>query len=225
MTEPATTQTTPSPRPAPDPRAASPAAAWAALLDGNGRFVAGQAPTGDTSQARRAALEQGQAPFAQVFGCSDSRVAAEIVFDQGLGDLFVVRTAGHVTDAGVLGSIEFGVAVLGIPLIVVLGHESCGAVGAAIDVVDGGELPPGYVRDVVERVTPSVLNARRRHGKGADAADVLVEHVLQSVEQLARRSVVVAEAVAAGRCAIVGVVYTLRGGAARVVEVVGDLEL
>lgn len=225
MTEPATDPAAQSAQTAPDPRAASPAAAWAALLDGNGRFVGGEAPTGDTSQARRAALEQGQSPFALVFGCSDSRVAAEIVFDQGLGDLFVVRTAGHVTDAGVLGSIEFGVAVLGIPLVVVLGHESCGAVGATIDVVDGGELPRGYVRDVVERVTPSVLNARRRHGPDADAEDVLVEHVLQSVDQLARRSVVVAEAVAAGRCAIVGVVYTLRGGAARVVEVVGDLEL
>ncbi len=213
-----------APAPGADPRAASPSAAWSALLSGNDRFVAGQAPTGDTSQTRRAALEQGQEPFALVFGCSDSRVAAEIVFDQGLGDLFVVRTAGHVTDAGVLGSIEFGVDVLGIPLVVVLGHEGCGAVGAALDMVDGGALPRGYVRDVVERVAPSVLSARRRHGAGASAQDALVEHVLQSVEQLARRSVVVAEAVEAGRCAIVGVVYTLHGGAARVVEVVGDLQ-
>lgn len=193
------------------------------MLAGNARFVAGQPFGGDTSPARRTELSGGQAPSALVFGCSDSRVAAEIVFDQGLGDLFVVRTAGHVTDAGVLGSIEFGVAVLGIPLVLVLGHEGCGAVGATLDVLDGGEVPGGYVRDVVERVTPSVLSARRRHGSGASPAQVLEEHVRQGVDQLARRSVAVAEAVAAGRCAVVGVVYALEEGSARVVEVLGDV--
>lgn len=193
------------------------------MLAGNARFVAGAPFGGDTSPARRTELSGGQAPSALVFGCSDSRVAAEIVFDQGLGDLFVVRTAGHVTDAGVLGSIEFGVAVLGIPLVLVLGHEGCGAVGATLDVLDGGEVPGGYVRDVVERVTPSVLSARRRHGSGATPAQVLEEHVRQGVDQLVRRSVVVAEAVAAGRCAVVGVVYALEEGSARVVEVLGDV--
>lgn len=193
------------------------------MLAGNARFVAGQPFGGDTSLARRSELRGGQAPCALVFGCSDSRVAAEIVFDQGLGDLFVVRTAGHVTDAGVLGSIEFGVAVLGIPLVLVLGHEGCGAVGATLDVLDGGEVPGGYVRDVVERVTPSVLSARRRHGSGATPAQVLEEHVRQGMDQLARRSVAVAEAVAAGRCAVVGVVYALEEGSARVVEVLGDV--
>ena len=201
----------------------TPARAWAELVRGNRHFVAGEPPTGDTSPARRAAISGGQEPFALIFGCSDSRVSAELVFDQGLGDLFVVRTAGHVTDAGVLGSIEYGVSVLGIPLVVVLGHDSCGAVGATLDVLDGAEMPQGYVRDVVERVTPSVLSARRLHGAAATPDQVLVEHVRQSVDQLARRSVVVAEAVAAGRCAVAGVVYALSDGEARVVEVVGDL--
>ena len=201
----------------------TPAQAWQRVLAGNARFVAGEPFGGDTSPRRRSELRGGQAPSALVFGCSDSRVAAEIVFDQGLGELFVVRTAGHVTDSGVLGSIEYGVAVLGIPLVVVLGHEGCGAVGATLDVLDGGEVPGGYVRDVVERVTPSVLSARRRHGGSADPAQVLVEHVLQGVDQLVRRSVVLAEAVAAGRCAVVGVVYALEEGTARVVEVLGDV--
>ena len=201
----------------------TPAAAWAELVRGNAHFVAGDPPTGDTSPARRAAISGGQEPFAMVFGCSDSRVSAELVFDQGLGDLFVVRTAGHVTDAGVLGSIEYGVAVLGIPLVVVLGHDGCGAVGATLDVLDGAPMPQGYVRDVVERVTPSVLSARRLGGGSATPEEVLVEHVRQSVDQLARRSVVVAEAVAAGRCAVAGVVYALTDGEARVVEVVGEI--
>ena len=201
----------------------TPAQAWDRMLAGNARFVEGRPFAGDTSPGRRAELSGGQDPSALVFGCSDSRVAPEIVFDQGLGELFVVRTAGHVTDTGVLGSIEFGVAVLGVPLVVVLGHEGCGAVGATVGVVDGDEMPGGYVRDVVERVTPSVLSARRRHGGSADAAQVLVEHVVQGVDQLVRRSVVLAEAVAAGRCAVVGAVYALEEGSARAVEVLGDV--
>ncbi len=96
-----------------------------------------------------------------VFGCADSRVAAEIIFDQGLGDMFVVRTAGHVIDSAVLGSIEYAVTVLNVPLIVVLGHDSCGAVKATLAALDDGEVPGGYVRDVVERVTPSILLGRR----------------------------------------------------------------
>ena len=96
-----------------------------------------------------------------MFGCADSRVAAEIIFDQGLGDMFVVRTAGHVIDSAVLGSIEYAVTVLDVPLIVVLGHDSCGAVQATLTALDDGVIPGGYVRDLVERVTPSILTGRR----------------------------------------------------------------
>ena len=88
-------------------------------------------------------------------------MAAELIFDQGLGDMFVVRTAGHVLDSAVLGSIEFAVTVLDVPLIVVLGHDSCGAVKATLAALDDGVLPGGYVRDVVERVAPSILLGRR----------------------------------------------------------------
>lgn len=203
-------------------RPRTPDAAWRALREGNARFVAGERPAGRTSPELRAALAHGQKPFALIFGCSDSRVSAELVFDQGLGDLFVVRTAGHVADSGVLGSIEYGVGVLGIPLVVVLGHDSCGAVLSTLEVVAGGPMPGGYVRDVIERVTPSVLRAGVLVGGTPSSEQVLVEHVRQSVEQLAERSVVVADAVRAGRCAVVGVAYQLTDGVARVVEVVGD---
>src|SRR3954463_14625729 len=135
----------------------NPVAAWKALKEGNERFVAGEALHPSQSIEDRARLAAGQKPTAVVFGCADSRVAAEIIFDQGLGDMFVVRTAGHVIDSAVLGSIEYAVTVLDVPLIVVLGHDSCGAVKATLAALDDGVVPGGYVRDVVERVTPSIL--------------------------------------------------------------------
>ncbi len=113
------------------------------------------------SIAHRASLAAGQKPTAVIFGCADSRVAAELIFDQGLGDMFVVRTAGQAIDSAVLGSIEYAVVVLNVPLIVVLGHDSCGAVKATIAAIDDGAIPGGYVRDVVERVAPSILMGRR----------------------------------------------------------------
>src|SRR5881398_3731799 len=103
------------------------------LLEGNRRFVAGQADHPNQDAARRASSANSQRPFAVLFGCSDSRVAAEIIFDRGIGDLFVVRTAGHLIGEEVLASIDFAVAVLGTPLVVILSHDSCGAVGAALE--------------------------------------------------------------------------------------------
>jgi carbonic anhydrase len=199
----------------------TPADAWRVLLEGNARFVEGTPHPPDLDRARRAELAHGQRPFALVFGCGDSRVAAEIVFDQGLGHLFVVRTAGHVVDTGVLGSVEFGVHQLAIPLVVVLGHDSCGAVGATVQAVSSGELPTGFVRDIVERVTPSLLAAQRLGRTSPD--EVGAEHVRQTVRLLVDRSSVLAEAVQAGRCAVVGLVYRLVEGRVSVVETVGAL--
>ena len=116
----------------------SPVTAWKALNEGNERFVAGKPEHPSQSIEHRASLADGQKPTAVVFGCADSRVAAEIIFDQGLGDMFVVRTAGHVIDSAVLGSIEYAVTVLNVPLIVVLGHDSCGAVKATLSALDDG---------------------------------------------------------------------------------------
>ncbi|ONI91086.1 carbonic anhydrase [Saccharothrix sp. ALI-22-I] len=193
----------------------TPAEAFELLLAGNRRFVAGAPQHPNQDAARRAEIAPGQRPFAVLFGCSDSRLAAEIIFDRGLGDLFVVRTAGHVVGAEVLGSIEYGVDVLDCPLVVVLGHDSCGAVGAASAAVENGTAPAGYIRDVVERVTPSVLAARAAGRVGAD--DVLAEHVRHTVDLLLNRSRVLAERVDAGRAAVVGLCYRLANGRADVV--------
>jgi carbonic anhydrase len=205
-----------------DARPTTPAEAWRALQLGNERFVQGEPAHPDQDAAHRAEVAEGQKPFATVFGCSDSRCAAEIIFDQGLGDLFVVRTAGHVVDSGVLGSLEFGAALLDIPLIVVLGHDLCGGVSATMDAMETGEVPRGFIRDLVERVTPSVLAARR----DADATldDIEVEHVRQTGRLLVERSQIVAQAVADGTCAVVGLVYALTDGRVRLVDVIGDVD-
>ncbi|MFI7610524.1 carbonic anhydrase [Nonomuraea terrae] len=193
--------------------------AFELLLDGNRRFVAGAPEHPNQDATRRAEIAPGQRPFAVLFGCSDSRLAAEIIFDRGLGDLFVVRTAGHVMGAEVLGSIEYGVDVLDCPLVVVLGHDSCGAVGAACAALEDGIAPAGYVRDVVERVTPSVLAARAAGRVQAD--EILAEHVRHTVDLLLDRSRVLAGRVGAGRAAVVGLCYRLADGSAQVVAARG----
>ena len=202
-------------------RPATPAAAWAELAAGNRRFVEGTHLHPNQDAQTRSELAGGQRPFALIFGCADSRVAAEIIFDQGLGDLFIVRTAGHVVDAGVLGSIEYGVQVLGIPLVGILGHDSCGAVAATVAALDTGPMPGGYLRDLVERVTPSVLAARQAGRDSMD--DIEAEHVRQTGRLLVDRSQVLAGAVASGRCAVVGLIYDLADGQARIVRTAGDI--
>ena len=156
-----------------------------------------------------------------LFGCADSRVAAEIIFDQGLGDMFVVRTAGHVIDSAVLGSVEYAVTVLNVPLIAVLGHDSCGAVQATLDALDEGAVPGGYVRDVVERVTPSILLGRRDGLTRVDEFEA--RHVTETGAQLIQRSTAISERVADGRLAIVGLTYQLADGQVRLREHIGDI--
>jgi carbonic anhydrase len=197
----------------------TPAEAWAKLARGNDRFVAGEYSHPHQDAARRDSLTDGQRPFAVFFGCADSRVAAEIIFDRGLGDLFVVRTAGHVIDPGVLGSVEFGVAMLDIPLVVILGHDSCGAVSATVEAVRSGVLPGGYIRDIVERVTPSVLAARQAGMSTPD--EIEAEHVRHTLQLLTERSRLISDRVASGQLAVVGAVYTLGDGRARIVDSVG----
>lgn len=200
-------------------RPQTPGEAWAELQAGNERFIAGAHSHPNQDVGRRQSLADGQKPFAVFFGCGDSRVAAEIIFDQGLGDLFVVRTAGHVIDPGVLGSIEFGVEILDIPLVVILGHDSCGAIGATVRAVEEGVLPPGYIRDIVERVTPSVLTAHRAGLTSHN--EIEAEHVRQTIRLLVERSAIVSARLAAGRLAIVGAAYALKDGRANLVESIG----
>ncbi|EID13735.1 carbonic anhydrase [Mycolicibacterium phlei] len=199
----------------------SPVTAWKALKEGNERFVAGKPVHPSQGIEHRATLTAAQRPTAVVFGCGDSRVAAELIFDQGLGDMFVVRTAGHVIDSAVLGSIEYAVTVLNVPLIVVLGHDSCGAVKATLSALDDGVVPNGYVRDIVERVMPSILLGRRDGMTRVDEFEA--RHVIETGAQLLSRSTAVAEKVAAGGLAIVGVTYHLSDGRVVLRDHLGDI--
>ncbi|HET9656139.1 MAG TPA: carbonic anhydrase [Kineosporiaceae bacterium] len=203
----------------------TPAQAWHTLLEGNGRFVADRSQRPHQDLGRRAETAQGQRPFALVFGCMDSRVAAELVFDRGIGDLAVVRTAGHVVDSGVLGSLEFGVAVLEIPLVVVLGHDRCGAIGAALHAHATGTMPGGYLREIVEKVTASMVTAGRAgQPLGELEPDLLTEeHVRHTVHLLAERSGVLGGRVASGACAIVGAGYRLEQGQVRLLDALGPI--
>lgn len=199
----------------------SPVTAWKALKEGNERFVAGKPEHPSQSIEHRASLAGEQRPTAVVFGCADSRVAAEIIFDQGLGDMFVVRTAGHVIDSAVLGSIEYAVTVLNVPLVVVLGHDSCGAVKATLAALDEGQVPLGFVRDVVERVTPSILLGRRDGLTRVDEFEA--RHVTETAAQLMARSTAIADKINAGSLAIVGVTYHLADGKVALRKHIGDI--
>ena len=200
----------------------TPAEAYKTLLEGNRRFVGSTREHPNQDADHRTSLVPGQTPFAVLFGCSDSRLAAEIIFDQGLGDLFVVRTAGHVAGPEVLGTIEYGVGPLNAPLVVVLGHDSCGAVTASRQATIDGENPQGYIGDLVEKVTPSVLSAR---AEGIDAVDDIVDvHVRRTADLLLSRSALLAEKVGAGVCSIVGLSYRLGEGTVRQVAGHGALD-
>ncbi|MCX2715085.1 MULTISPECIES: carbonic anhydrase [unclassified Mycolicibacterium] len=199
----------------------NPISAWKALKEGNERFVAGKPEHPSQGIDYRASLTAAQKPTAVVFGCGDSRVAAELIFDQGLGDMFVVRTAGHVIDSAVLGSIEYAVAVLNVPLIAVLGHDSCGAVKATLSALDEGAVPGGYIRDIVERVTPSILLGRRDGLTRVDEFEA--RHVTETGAQLMARSTVISERVNAGSLAIVGLTYHLADGRVVLRDHLGDI--
>lgn len=199
----------------------TPALAWRRLREGNERFVNGESSHPNQDASRRSSLVENQHPFAVIFGCSDSRLAAEIIFDLGLGDAFVVRTAGQVIDDAVLGSLEYSISVLGVPLIVVLGHDSCGAVSATKSAVDTGQMPVGFMRDLVERITPSVLTSMRNDRHGIN--DMVVEHTKQTSQRLVDSSRVISDAVEKGRAAVIGLQYSLVEGRANVVSGIGEL--
>ncbi|MDQ0869997.1 carbonic anhydrase [Arthrobacter sp. V1I9] len=199
----------------------TPALAWRRMREGNERFVAGESSHPNQDSSRRSSLVENQHPFAVIFGCSDSRLAAEIIFDVGLGDVFVVRTAGQVIDDAVLGSLEYSVGVLGVPLIAILGHDSCGAVSATKAAVDTGDMPAGFIRDLVERITPSVLTSMRQDKH--EVNDMVVEHVKQTAQRLVDSSRVISDAVESGRTAVIGLSYSLAEGRANVVSGIGEL--
>jgi carbonic anhydrase len=196
--------------PHPDAPIPDSTSALRALLEGNARYVEAKLTHPDQTAARRAELVGEQHPFAVIFGCSDSRVPAEIVFDQGLGDLFVVRVAGPVLDDAVLGSLEFAALELRVPLILVLGHERCGAVTAALDVLDKGTTPPGHISHLVDAISPAVKRVRGRPGDVLDNA--VRANIELVVEKLRTSRQVLANQVSSGKLRIVGARYDLDRG-------------
>lgn len=195
----------------------TPAEAWAELRAGNERFVRGTVQHPHQDAERREDLADRQTPGAALFGCSDSRLAAEIIFDRGLGDLFVVRNAGQVISPSVTGSLEYAVAVLQVPLIVVLGHDECGAVRAAVESTAPDAPPlPVHIRSLIEPILPAVHRVRERAGLvsaiDADRQEVGQEHLRDTITELLESSTVIAEAVAEGRLAVVGANYRLAAG-------------
>jgi len=193
--------------------ARDPDAVLARLLEGNKRFEKGELAHPGRKPADFAPLAEGQAPLAVVVGCADSRVAPELIFDQGVGDLFVVRVAGNViTGAGasVKGSIEYAVAELGVRLVLVLGHSQCGAVKSAIQHISAKDALPGAIGDLVDTIKPAVAAAA---GKPGDALDnVIKANVERGVDRLNGLEPILSPAVKKGTVKVVGGVYDLRTG-------------
>ena len=176
------------------------------LMGGNMRYVGTKLTHPNQTAERRAEVAQGQHPLAVILGCSDSRVPPELIFDQGLGDLFVIRVAGNSVNDVVLGSIEYAAEHLGVGLVMVLGHERCGAVEAA---VRGGEAA-GHIASVIEAITPAIEKIKVRPGDPVDHA--VRANVELVVGQLKSSTPVLAESVKAGRLKIVGARYALESG-------------
>ncbi len=204
----------------------TPTQAWQEMSAGNRRFVSGEPAHPNQDVGRRHDLASAQNPMATLFGCSDSRLAAEIIFDKGLGDLFVVRNAGQVIGESIVASLEYAVAVLGVPLIVVLAHDSCGAVRAAIDgtAIDAAPLPP-HIWKLIAPIVPAARKVLSESGGTTvaeiDAELVGQEHLRNTVRDLLQSSEIISEAVSAGRLGIVGANYRLAEGTAIPVITVG----
>lgn len=184
------------------------------LMDGNARFVSGNAIHPDQSAERRAEVVSGQHPFAILVGCSDSRVPPEIVFDQGIGDIFVIRSAGEVMDNATLASIEYGAEHLGVPLVVVMGHDGCGAVKAT---VEEGEAP-GHLASLVQAIQPAVDKARAEASEKEvlnSSIDINTENI---VKQLENSEPILFTLVEEGNLTIVGARYHLDNGEVEILK-------
>ena len=184
------------------------------LMEGNLRYAEGNASHPHQSLERRAELVSGQHPFAVILGCSDSRIPPELIFDQGLGDIFVIRTAGEVVDNASLASIEYAVEHLGVSLVLVLGHDSCGAVTAA---VQGGEVE-GHLGCLVEFIS-SAVNQAREMGQEGDLLNLSIDNnVFNIVKELQDSQPVLSEKVEAGELMILGARYHLDSGLVEILE-------
>jgi carbonic anhydrase len=185
------------------------------LMNGNKLYVAGKPRHPRQTLERRVEVANGQKPFAAILGCSDSRVPPEILFDQGLGDLFVIRVAGNVVDDAVQGSIEYAVEELAVPLIMVLGHERCGAVKAAVDVVEKGGQLPGQIETIINEIKPAVEKAKEEPGNLLDNA--IDANVSMVVDKLKVSKPIIAKFVEEGKLKVVGANYGLKSGIVRII--------
>ncbi len=188
------------------------------LMEGNKRFVNSMKKAPGRSPERRKEVVAGQNPFAVILACADSRVAPEILFDQGIGDLFVVRVAGNIvnpTNYGIQGSLEFGVLALGAPLIMVLGHSRCGAVAGAIEALQKGTQFPGSINDIVQTIEPAVEKAKGE--KGDLLHNSIVSNVQMGVNKLQSSDPVIAPMVKEGKVKVVGANYDLKTGEVKLV--------
>jgi carbonic anhydrase len=183
------------------------------LLEGNNRFLKGEPAHLRRKPEDFVPLAEGQAPLAVIVGCADSRVAPELIFDQGVGDLFVVRVAGNVisgTGASLKGSIEYAVAELGVRLILVMGHSQCGAVKAAIKHIDANDALPGSISGLVDMIKPAVAAVKGKHGDLLDNA--IKANVQRGVDRLKHLPPILADSVNKGTLKVVGAVYDLHSG-------------
>jgi len=187
------------------------------LREGNRRFVAGEhSPDTLMGEAQRAELAKGQEPFAIILGCSDSRVPAELVFDQGVGDLFVIRVAGNIVAPSQIGSVEFAAAQFGTPLVIVLGHSFCGAVSATLsELQQPSDLRSPNLRSIVNRIRPSIqglLDTDLRNDPDKLMAHAVRANVVASVNQLRHGSQILEELMQQGSLKVVGAEYSLETG-------------
>src|SRR5215210_8216890 len=180
------------------------------LKEGNRSFKIDSPVRAVQGRERRLEIARGQTPFAVLVSCSDSRVPPELLFGRGLGELFIVRNAGNTVDSTAMGSIEYGVAELGVPLIVVLGHEKCGAVQAAVSVVKENATFPGSIGKMVEPIVPAVLKAQSQPGDLLDNA--VRENVRRTVQRLRTSEALLVDPLKAGKLKIVGARYDLDDG-------------
>ncbi len=204
-------------------RAQTPTEAWQAMLAGNHRFVTDSPLHLRQDFGLRKELAKEQKPFAALFGCSDSRLSAEIIFDVSLGDLFVVRNAGQVIAETILGSLEYAVEVLGVPLILVLGHDECGAIRTTMDSVEGKSVPEGeFIHNLVQRIAPTVEAA---NASGMHQIDEITDlHVRDTINELIARSTLIASRIESGKLAVVGANYKLTLGEIHEIVTIGNTQ-
>lgn len=185
------------------------------LQDGNKRFVSGELAKKDIGESKRQELTKGQSPFATVLSCSDSRVAPELIFDEGLGDIFIIRDAGNVVDPVTLGSIEYGVEHLHTPLLVILGHEKCGAVTAALDAKG---KPEGNIGTILKKIMPAVHKAKKSGKDRESTLDLAIQENVRHTYKDVMKSKIVSELVHEGKLKVVGAEYYLGTGKVEMID-------